>query len=168
MTRGTQVNRIYLDHGATTPVHPAVVAAMTPYWSDLYGNPSSHHRTGYAASRAVEDARETFAALLGVNPAAIVFTACGSESNNLALRGAMFAARAAGRGNHLITSAIEHSAVLATAEQLRDFFGFELTVMSTQFTFLALYFVVQVAISLQNFGPARVTFPEAAIAGDTG
>lgn len=150
MTRGTQVNRIYLDHGATTPVHPAVVAAMTPYWSDLYGNPSSHHRTGYAASRAVEDARETFAALLGVNPAAIVFTACGSESNNLALRGAMFAARAAGRGNHLITSAVEHSAVLATAEQLRDVFGFELTVLP-----------------VDEFGRVRVRDVAAAIRPDT-
>ena len=86
-------NPIYLDHGATTPVHPAVVAAMAPYWSELYGNPSSHHRTGYAAARAVEAARETMAELLGVVPTAVIFTACGSESNNLALRGAMFAAR---------------------------------------------------------------------------
>nr|MBP8948052.1 aminotransferase class V-fold PLP-dependent enzyme [Promineifilum sp.] len=120
MTRHTQRNAIYLDHGATTPVHPAVVAAMMPYWSEQYGNPSSHHRTGYTAARAVEAARETFAALLGVAPSAVVFTACGSESNNLALRGVLLAAREAGRGQHLITSAVEHSAVLATARQLRD------------------------------------------------
>ena len=129
MTRHTQLNAIYLDHGATTPVHPAVVAAMMPYWSEQYGNPSSHHRTGYAAARAVEAARETFADLLGVAPSAVIFTACGSESNNLALRGVLLAAREAGRGQHLITSAVEHSAVLATARQLRDHFGFELTVL---------------------------------------
>jgi hypothetical protein len=102
---------------------------MAPYWSEQYGNPSSHHRTGYAAARAVETARETLADLLGVAPSAVVFTACGSESNNLALRGVMLAAREAGRGRHLITSAIEHSAVLATARQLRDHFGFDLTVL---------------------------------------
>ena len=124
-----QVNPIYLDHGATTPLHPAVLEAMAPYWNESYGNPSSHHRTGYAAARAVETARETFADLLGVPPAAVVFTGCGSESNNLALRGSMFAARVAGRGNHLITSVVEHSAVLATARQLRDVFGFELTIL---------------------------------------
>lgn len=129
MTQGIQVNPIYLDHGATTPVHPAVVAAMTPYWNTLYANPSSHHRSGYVAAHAVEDARESFAGLLGTDPSTVIFTGCGSESNNLALRGAMLAARKAGRGNHLITSAIEHSAVLATAEQLRDVFGFDLTVV---------------------------------------
>jgi len=129
MTRGNPINPIYLDHGATTPVHPAVVAAMAPYWNEVYGNPSSHHRTGHAAARAVETARETLAELLGVAPPAIVFTACGSESNNLALRGALLAAREAGRGNHLITSAVEHSAVLTTARQLRDHFGFDLTVL---------------------------------------
>lgn len=129
MIRQPAINPIYLDHGATTPVHPAVVAAMSPYWSEQYGNPSSHHRTGYAAARAVEAARETFAGLLGVAPEAIVFTACGSESNNLALRGAMLAAREAGRGHHLITSAVEHSAVLETARQLRDHFGFDLTIL---------------------------------------
>ena len=129
MIQSNPINPIYLDHGATTPVHPAVVAAMAPYWSEQYGNPSSHHRTGHAAARAVETARETLADLLGVVPSAVVFTACGSESNNLALRGVMLAAREAGRGQHLITSAIEHSAVLATACQLRDHFGFALTIL---------------------------------------
>ncbi len=129
MMRGLQPNPIYLDHGATTPVHPAVVTAMAPYWSEQYGNPSSLHRSGRLAARAVESARETFADLLGVAPAAVIFTACGSESNNLALRGAMLAAREAGRGHHLITSAVEHSAVLATARQLRDHFGFDLTIL---------------------------------------
>ncbi len=102
---------------------------MAPYWSEQFGNPSSHHRTGYNAARAVESAREMVASLLGTQPEAVVFTGCGSESNNLALRGVMTAARAAGRGNHLITSAIEHSAVLETARQLRDYFGFDLTIL---------------------------------------
>lgn len=122
-------NIIYMDHGATTPVHPAVVAAMAPHWNEQFGNPSSHHRTGYIAARAVREARETVAELLGAIPQSIVFTGCGSESNNIALRGVMTAARAGGRGNHLITSAIEHSAVLETARQLRDYFGFDLTIV---------------------------------------
>lgn len=122
-------NIIYIDHGATTPVHPAVVAAMAPHWNEQFGNPSSHHRTGYIAARAVREARETIAGLLGTIPQSIVFTGCGSESNNIALRGVMTAARAGGRGNHLITSAIEHSAVLETARQLRDYYGFDLTIL---------------------------------------
>lgn len=122
-------NEIYLDHGATTPVHPDVIAAMAPYWSDVFGNPSSHHRTGYRAARAVESARSRIAELLSAAPDEIVFTGCGSESNNLALRGAMWAARASGRGNHLITSCVEHSAVLETARQLSATFGFDLSVV---------------------------------------
>ncbi len=129
MTRTLPINPIYLDHGATTPAHPAVIEAMMPYWSEVYGNPSSHHRTGYRAAAVVEAARETFVYLLGVNPAAVIFTGGGSEASNLALRGVLLAAREAGRGHHLITSAIEHSAVLATARQLRDHFGFALTIL---------------------------------------
>jgi cysteine desulfurase len=124
-----QPNAIYLDHGATTPLHPAVLAAMAPFWSEQFGNPSSHHRTGYVAARAVRVARDMVADLLGADADAVLFTGCGSESNNLALRGVMAAARAAGRGNHLITCAIEHSAVLETARQLRDIYGFELTIV---------------------------------------
>lgn len=124
-----QPNTIYVDHGATTPMHPAVLAAMVPFWSEQFGNPSSHHRTGYLAARAVGAARATVADLLGTDAEAVIFTGCGSESNNLALRGVMVAARAAGRGNHLITSAIEHSAVLETARQLRDYYSFDLTIV---------------------------------------
>jgi cysteine desulfurase len=120
---------IYLDHGASTPVDPRVVEAMLPYFSQEYGNPSSLHRFGRRAGGALEEARQTVAELLGAQPPEIVFTGAGSESDNLALRGVMWAARAAGRGNHLITSAIEHKAVLDTALQLRDLFGFELTVL---------------------------------------
>lgn len=143
-------NTIYLDHSATTPTHPAVVAAMAPYWNEQFGNPSSHHRTGYIAARTVSEARETVAAALGTQPETIVFTGCGSESNNIALRGVMTAARATGRGNHLITSAIEHSAVLETARQLRDYFGFELTILPTD-----------------EYGRVRTADVEAAIRPDT-
>jgi cysteine desulfurase len=106
-----------------------VAEAMAPFWAETYGNPSSHHWAGRAASRAVEDARGRLADALNARPHEIVFTGAGSESNNLALRGVMLAARAAGRGEHLITSAVEHSAVLETARQLRDLFGFELTIL---------------------------------------
>ncbi|MCO5184872.1 MAG: cysteine desulfurase [Anaerolineae bacterium] len=121
--------RIYLDHAATTPVHPDVVAAMLPLWTEYYGNPSSAHAQGRAAANALDQARATVAQLLNASPDEIVFTGSGSESDNLALRGIMWAARSAGRGDHLITTAIEHKAVLDTARQLRDLFGFALTVL---------------------------------------
>lgn len=120
---------IYLDHGATTPVDPRVMAAMLPYWTEIYGNPSSAHSYGRAAAFALENARAAIAHLLHAQPDEIVFTGCGSESDNLALRGVMWAARAQGTGNHLIVSAIEHSAVLYTAVQLRDQFHFDLTIL---------------------------------------
>lgn len=119
--------QIYLDHGATTPVHPQVYAAMEPYWAETYGNPASQHSFGRLAARAVTAARKTIADLLHAHPDEIIFTACGSESDNLALRGAMWAARQNGRGKHLITSTIEHGAVSATAAQLQQLFGFDVT-----------------------------------------
>lgn len=120
---------IYLDHGASTPVDPQVIEAMLPYWTETYGNPASTHHYGRSAARGLEESRRTIAGLLNARPHEIIFTGCGSESDNLALRGVMWAARAAGRGNHLIVSAIEHKAVLETAEQLRDHFGFDLTIL---------------------------------------
>jgi cysteine desulfurase len=120
---------IYLDHAATTPVDPRVVEAMLPYFTEDYGNPSSIHRYGQKAERAVEQARETVARLWGCDPGEIVFTSCGSESDNLALRGAMLTARQASRGVHLITTPIEHSAVSKTAAQLADLLDFKLTVV---------------------------------------
>jgi cysteine desulfurase len=136
MTRHAQTRKltmekehIYLDHGASTPVDPRVVEAMLPYFSAEYGNPSSLHRFGRRAGGALEEARQTVADVLGARPSEIVFTGAGSESDNLALRGVMWAARAGGRGNHLITSAVEHAAVLDTARQLRDLFGFDLTIL---------------------------------------
>lgn len=120
---------IYLDHGASTPVHPEVLEAMQPYWAEQYGNPSSTHHFGRTARRALDRARQAIADLLNAHPNEIIFTGCGSESDNLALRGVMWAARSAGRGNHLITSAIEHKAVLETAHQLRDRFDFDVTIL---------------------------------------
>ncbi len=118
---------IYLDHAATTPVEPEVVAAMLPYFAQEYGNPASVHRWGQRAEHALSSAREQIAGVLNCSADEIIFTACGSESDNLALRGAALAARAAGRGNHLIVSAVEHPAVLDTARQLRERHDFELS-----------------------------------------
>jgi len=98
-----------------------------PYFSDHYGNPSSAHSFGRRTEKAVEQARRDVAAVLRCAPAEIVFTGCGSEADNLALRGGALAAREQRGARHLIVSAIEHDAVLATARQLRDHFGFELT-----------------------------------------
>lgn len=119
---------IYLDHSATTPVDPRVIEAMLPFWTEHYGNPSSSHSHGRHANLALQHARRIIADLLHAQPSEIIFTGCGSESDNLALRGVMWAAQAQGK-NHLITSAIEHEAVLATAEQLHHHFGCELTVL---------------------------------------
>jgi cysteine desulfurase len=108
------VRKVYLDHNASTPVHPEVVAEMMPYWSEVYGNPSSVHAFGRAARAAVDTARERIARFLGVTPEEIVFTSGGTESDNFALKGL---AGARGRG-HIITSRIEHHAVLRTCQAL--------------------------------------------------
>jgi cysteine desulfurase len=116
---------IYLDHSATTPVDPRVVEAMLPYFTDKFGNASSLHRWGQAALGALDESRRTVAEILNANPQEIVFTSCGSESDNLALRGVAFALRS--KGNHIITTPIEHHAILNTAAQLEKEFGFEVT-----------------------------------------
>lgn len=110
--------RVYLDHNATTPLAPEVLRAMLPCLGDDFGNPSSLHWFGQRARAAVEDARGRVAALLGAEPAEIVFTASGSESDNMALRGVAARARPPRRG--LLVSAIEHHAVLKTAAALRE------------------------------------------------
>ena len=125
----THDSYIYLDHAATTPVRSEVVEAMLPYWTDFYGNPSSVHDIGRHADQGLAQAREKFADLINSEPNEVIFTASGSESDNLAIRGAMWTARFSGQGNHLITSAIEHKAVLETAKLLRDLHGFELTIL---------------------------------------
>jgi cysteine desulfurase len=106
---------IYLDNSATTPVDPRVADAMAPWQTQAFGNPSSLHAYGRQARDAVEHARAQVAALLGAQPREIIFTASGTEADNLALIGTF---KAAGPGAHLITSAIEHPAVLETARAL--------------------------------------------------
>lgn len=120
---------VYLDHSATTPVSAAALAAMLPYFSEIYGNASGIYGQGRRAKQALEAARADVAAVLGCKPAEVIFTACGSESDNLIIRGIVWAARQAGRGNHLITSAVEHKAVLDTCRQLADIFDFDLTIL---------------------------------------
>jgi cysteine desulfurase len=115
---------IYLDHAATTKLDPEVLAAMLPYLGDHFGNASSIYSLGREARKAVEEAREITAAFFGVRPKEIVFTSGGSESDNLAIRGVAWSSRA--RGNHLITSQVEHSAVLNCCRGLEKQ-GFEVT-----------------------------------------
>jgi cysteine desulfurase len=110
------MNRIYLDHNATTPVDPAVLAAMLPYFSGDFGNASSIHTFGQRARAAVETAREQVAALLNARPQEIVFTSGGTESDNHAIVGV--AAASSGPAKHVITTAIEHEAVLNTCQEL--------------------------------------------------
>lgn len=106
---------VYLDHAATTPLDPEVFAAMEPFLKEQFGNPSSSYSLGRTARRAVDDARETIAGVLGCSPQEIVFTAGGTESVNLAIQGVV---RHAGAG-HVVSSAIEHAAVLDTLEGLQ-------------------------------------------------
>lgn len=113
---------IYLDYAATTPVDARVLNAMTPYFADSFGNPSSVHRFGQRAEAAVESARETVASALHCRPDEIIFTSCGSESDNLALRGAMMFGLQNDRP-WLLTSRAEHHAVSKTAEQLEKYYG---------------------------------------------
>lgn len=117
--------KVYLDYAATTPVDARVLAAMQPYFSQFFGNPSSVHIFGQQAEAAVEQARSTIAQALGAQPHEVIFTACGSESDNLALRGAAFAARQQRQANHILISPVEHHAVSRTARQLAKVFGFE-------------------------------------------
>src|SRR5271157_1371650 len=119
------MNQIYLDYAATTPVDPRVLDAMMPYFSASFGNPSSVHRYGQQAEAAIESARETVASALNCRADEVVFTSCGSESDNLALRGAALAMREKTGANRIVTSKAEHHAVSKTAEQLEKYFGFE-------------------------------------------
>jgi len=113
--------RIYLDHAATTPVDEAVVRAMLPYWTSAWGNPSSLYAAGRAARTAIDESRAAVARVLGCAPNEIIFTGGGTEGDNLALKGVVAAAQAAGRTTHLITTAIEHHAVLHAADYLERF-----------------------------------------------
>lgn len=115
---------IYMDHAATTPVLPEVVEAMLPFFSEKYGNPSSVYSLAQEARQALEEARNTIAEVLGASPREIIFTSGGTESDNTALKGAAFALK--DQGNHIITSSVEHHAVLEPCHQLEKF-GFEVT-----------------------------------------
>ena len=114
----------YFDHAATTPVDPRVLQKMLPYFTENFGNPNSQHACGRRAAAAVDEARDTVAALIGAKPSEIYFTSGGTESDNWALRGAAHAN--AERGKHLIVSAVEHPAMISTAKELQKE-GFEVT-----------------------------------------
>ena len=118
------MNRIYLDHAATTAVSPEVLREMLPYMTECFGNAASIHGTGREAHRALDRARKQVAAVLGAQPQEVYFTSGGSESDNWAVKGVAWAAR--GRGKHVITSAVEHHAVLNACAWLEGM-GFEVT-----------------------------------------
>jgi cysteine desulfurase len=128
------IDQIYLDYAATTPVDPRVLDAMLPYFNEMFGNPSSVHRYGQQAEAAVESARETVAAALSCRPDEIVFTSCGSESDNLALRGTALAMREKTGAKWILTSRAEHHAVSKTAEQLEKHYGFQVKWLETDGT----------------------------------
>lgn len=116
---------IYLDYNATTPLDPFVREAMLPYLGGVFGNPSSVHHVGREARVALDEARDRASRVLGCKPSEIVFTSGGTESNNLAILGTARALKA--RGNHLVTSAVEHHAVLHAMDYLERREGFEVT-----------------------------------------
>jgi cysteine desulfurase len=118
---------VYLDYAATTPVDPRVFEAMQPYWLEHWGNPSSVYGVGRRARRALDDARDRIAQLLNCRANEIIFTSCGSESDNLAIRGAALAQRELHGFNHVVTSRIEHHAVLHACHWLEHHLGFEVT-----------------------------------------
>jgi cysteine desulfurase len=117
---------IYLDYSATTPVDSRVLDAMFPYFTEFFGNPSSVHRYGQRAEFAVETARETTARMLNCQPGEIIFTSCGSESDNLALRGAAYAMREKTGANWILASRAEHPAVTKTLYHLEKYEGFRI------------------------------------------
>lgn len=123
------MSRVYLDHAATTPTHPAVLEEMKPYFTSQYGNASSVHQLGREARVAVEDARERVAACLGAESSEIVFTSGGTEADNLALKGVLAAASTNGAPAGLVTSAAEHEAILEPARHL-EALGHPVTVLS--------------------------------------
>lgn len=118
------MKRIYLDHAATTPTDPEVVQAMLPYFTDAYGNPSSIHSLGQETKAATGEARDRIAALIGAHSDEIVFTSGGTEADNFALKGLAYASQY--RGNHIVTTSIEHHAVLESCKFLEKQ-GFEVT-----------------------------------------
>lgn len=118
------MRRVYMDHNGTTPVHPEVLEAMMPFFKDQFGNASSIHWAGREVKKYLDDAREKVASLLNARPEEIVFTGCGTESDNMAIKGVAFALKEKGR--HIITTQVEHHAVLHTCQFLEKM-GYEVT-----------------------------------------
>jgi cysteine desulfurase len=118
------VRKVYFDHNATTPVHPDVAAAVQPFLSDLFGNPSSIHWAGRDVRKAVEDARAEIAAFYGCRPLEVVFTSSGTEADNLAVKGVAY--RQENAGKHIVTSQVEHPAIMNTCRFLETR-GFRVT-----------------------------------------
>lgn len=110
------MKRVYLDHNATTPIHPDVVESVIPFLRDEWGNPSSVHWAAREPRKAIDTAREQVAGLLGCQPNEVVFTSSGSESNNFAIKGIVNVNK--GKGNHIITTSVEHPSVLNTCKFL--------------------------------------------------
>jgi len=121
------MKRIYLDYAATTPTHPEVVRAMLPYFTDAFGNPSSIHSYGQEAKGSIEEARIKIADLIGARDEELIFTSGGTEADNFALKGIAFANE--NKGNHIITSSVEHHAVIETCKFLERR-GFRITYLS--------------------------------------
>lgn len=117
---------IYLDHAATTPLDGAVLEEMTPYLTGIYGNPSSQHSFGQRAANAVQSARDKIAEIMGVSPSALYFTSGGTEAGNTALKGVCAANR--DKGRHIVLSAIEHPALISSAEDMKKY-GWQVTLV---------------------------------------
>lgn len=127
MNSTINMRKVYLDHSATTPVDPSVVEAMMPFLTSIYGNASSIHQFGRHAKVGLEEARETIARFIQAHPREIYFTSGGTESNNMAIKGIAWQLRE--KGNHIVTSKVEHHAVLRTCEYLKKQ-GFDITFLS--------------------------------------
>jgi len=121
------MRRVYMDHNATTPVHPEVLEAMMPFFRDQFGNASSIHWAGREVKKYLDEARDRVAALMNADPEEIIFTGCGTESDNMAIKGV--ASTHQDKGRHIITSKVEHHAVLHTCQFMEDL-GYEITYLS--------------------------------------
>ena len=141
------MQEIYLDFNATTPIAPSVVEAMTPFFTNHYGNPSSSHALGRAAAEAIEDARCKIGSLVGCDRNEIVFTGCGTEANNLAIKGVMLSGNKP--SGHMVISAIEHAAISEPAKFLERL-GCQLTI-----------------VPCDEYGVVRVADVEAALRSNT-
>lgn len=125
---------IYLDYSATTPLDPDAMESMLPYFTKDYGNPSSIHQHGQKAEKGVENARNSIASILGCEPEEIIFTSGGTEANNLAIRGTSMARKVNKKANRILTTPVEHEAILKTVKQLQTYYGFEVNLIPVDST----------------------------------